>query len=378
MKKICFVTAIPMTVEAFLVDYIYELSKVYDVTVVTNTYDRGFLECYRLNCKVIPVPIERKISLVKDMTAFLKLFSIFRTERFNSVHSVTPKAGLLSMGASFLARIPIRIHTFTGQVWATKKGIKRLLLKNIDRVTAFFATHILVDSYSQREFIIKEKIVASEKADIIGSGSICGVDMRRYSFDSNIREEMREKLGIKRHDFVFIFIGRLNREKGVLDLIKAFSIISQKCKDVHLVIVGPDEERIKDKIVKMGQHTGKRIHFEGPTREPEKYLCASDCLCLPSYREGFGLVIIEAASIGIPAIGSRIYGITDAIEEGVTGLLHTPGNVEELAIQMEWMIENKSERKLMGERARKRAYELFSKQRMVEGFTRFYSEVIGV
>lgn len=377
MKKICFVTAIPMTIEAFLIDYIRKLSGIYSISVITNTDNVGFLKAYGLDTEVISIPIERDISLLKDIIAFLKLYFIFCKERFHSVHSVTPKAGLLSMCASFLAKVPVRIHTFTGQVWATKKGITRCFLKNMDKIIVRCATHILVDSQSQREFIIKEKVVSPNKAHIIGHGSISGVDTERFSFNSSARDNIRKDLGIQQDDFVFLFIGRLNRDKGILDLIEAFSLISKRHTDSHLLIVGPDEEGIKNKIMADSKLHSEKIHLVGLTKEPEKYMSASDCLCLPSYREGFGLVIIEAASIGIPAIGSRIYGITDAIEEGSTGLLHETGNIEELAKCMEWVITHREERLLMGKRARERANSFFSKEKMNEEFKNFYREIIG-
>ncbi len=159
MIKLCFVTAIPMTVEAFLVDYIRSLSADYHITVVTNAEDAGFLSHYQIDCRVVSVPIERDVSLLKDIKALFKLYTIFRTERFASVHSVTPKAGLLAMVAALFAGIPIRIHTFTGQVWVTKKGIKRWFLKTMDRVIVLCATHILVDSTSQRDFLLKEGLI---------------------------------------------------------------------------------------------------------------------------------------------------------------------------------------------------------------------------
>lgn len=364
-----------MTVEAFLVEYIKGLHENYSITVVTNTEDADFLKGYGIDFKVISAPIKREISPQKDIVAFLKLYSIFRKENFHSVHSVTPKAGLLSMCASFIARVPVRIHTFTGQVWATKRGISRWFLKFMDRLIVFFATHILVDSKSQRDFLIKEGIVKPDKAKMIGHGSICGVDVKRFSFDNRVRDEIRKQLGIPISDFVFIFIGRLKRDKGILDLIKAFSSIKEKYRNTHLLVVGPDEEGIKDSSLDKTPYI-ESIHFVGITKEPEKYMSAADCLCLPSYREGFGLVVLEAAACGIPAIGSRIYGVTDAIEEGVTGLLHEPGNVDELIMHMEWILTHGEERSSMGKKARERAVYLFSREQMVEKFKSFYKDIL--
>ncbi len=377
MIKICFVTAIPMTVEAFLVDYIRCLSKDYDITVVTNTEDTDFLKPYGLNCNIIPAPIEREISPIKDIYALLRLYGIFCKKHFQVVHSVTPKAGLLSMVASFLVRVPVRVHTFTGQVWATKKGIKRWFLKNMDRLIVRCATHILTDSKSQMEFMIKEKVVQKEKVGLIGHGSIRGVDIGKFFFDINAKKEIRQRHNIGDDDFVFLFLGRLNREKGIMDLIEAFKKVANTYRNAHLLIAGPDEENIMDNISKNPCDVMDRIHYAGLTKSPEKYMSASDCICLPSYREGFGLVIIEAAACGIPAIGSRIYGIVDAIEEGTTGLFHAPGDVDGLSRHMEWMLTHEKERLLMGKNALKRAINLFSMDKMVEDFKAFYRDITG-
>jgi len=373
--KICFVTAVPMTIEAFLVDYIRALERYYDVTVITDATNPSFLTVYGLKTQIIKIPIKRNISFLKDIYALFKLLVVFTVNRFISVHSITPKAGLLAMIASYVARIPIRIHTFTGQVWATKKGISRWFLKNMDKCIVLCATHILTDSKSQREFIIEQGVVNPEKVKLIGYGSISGVDMKRFFADPIARTNIRNELGIGEDDFVFLFLGRLNREKGIFDLIEAFKKLAEVYKNVHLLIVGPDEENTMGNITEKASTYMTRIHYTGFTRSPERYMSSSDCICLPSYREGFGLVIIEAAACSVPAIGSRIYGIIDAIEDKVTGLLHEPGNVDQIFLHMQWMILHREERSLMGELARKRVQELFSKEQMVESFLSFYKSI---
>lgn len=375
-KRICFVTAIPLTVEAFLIDYIRSLETFCDVTVITNVADTSFLGSYGLKARVISLPIKREIAPFHDLYALGRLFLAFTKHRFSAVHSITPKAGLLAMVASRLAQVPVRIHTFTGQVWATKSGAKRWFLKKMDRVIVRCATHVLADSFSQREFIVNEGIVMENKVHVIGHGSICGVDMERFSPDPQTREEVRKKMGIGSRELVFLFLGRLNREKGILDLLDAFRECALLHDHAHLVLVGPDEENMQAKIEEYGQSLPHRIHYEGTTRSPERYMMAADCLCLPSYREGFGLVIIEAAACEIPAIGSNIYGIVDAIEDRVTGLLHRPGDVKDLARCLRWMMENEKERILMGKRARKRVESLFRKEHMLTHFTQFYQAVL--
>lgn len=362
MKRVCIVVSAEMTLRAFLMDQLRALGEAYDLSVVANSHDDAFLRQAGIRARLLPVAIERPISPAADLAALLKLILLFRRERFDVVHSVTPKAGLLAMLAGFLAAIPTRIHVFTGQVWATKKGSARLILKFADRLIAFCATHVLVDSLTQRDFLLKERVVSPEKSRVLANGSICGVDPLQFSPDWNSRQRIRDKIGAGPTDTVFLYVGRLNKEKGLLDLARAFAQVCGSRNDLHLLVVGPDEEGLGTHIAGICAPYTNRIHMYPSTTVPEQFMAAADVLCLPSYREGFGSVIIEAASVGIPAIGSRIYGIIDAIQENVTGLLHQPGNVADLAEKMGRLADDAKERSRMGSQARIRAHQDFSQE----------------
>ncbi len=375
-KKVCFTATIEFSIKAFLLDHIRALSSRYDVYIVTNTSDLNFLKPFGIDAKVIPVGIEREISLWRDIKALVHLIFLFRREKFDVVHSISPKSGLLTMLAGFFARIPIRVHTFTGQVWATRAGLMRLLLKNMDRLLTIFATNILVDSKSQKAFIVEQRIVYEEKAVVLANGSISGVDMKRFPPDPATRKDLRDRLGISESEVGFLYLGRLKEDKGVLDMAEAFSRVCSTHDSVHLVVVGPDEENMRSRMLDSCRSFSNRIYFEDYTNMPESYMASADVLCLPSYREGFGNVIIEAAAVGIPSIGTRIYGITDAIEEGVTGFLFEPGNVNELTVLMSDLIENADLRKKLGMNARERASRLFSKEMVVSAMLDYYESLL--
>lgn len=368
-ESICLVVSSPLTINAFLLEPIKALSKHYHVHIVVNESADSISKTLE-NVDVLSVPIERKISPIRDLLALFKLVVIFRKYRFKAVQSVTPKAGLLAMLASFLSGISTRVHIFTGQVWATRSGTSRWIFKQMDRLISMLATDILVDSASQRQFLLDECVVDSSKSQVLAEGSISGVDTKRFKPDEQARLRIREELDIQDADTVFLFIGRLNRDKGVLDLATSFSQVTDP--GAQLLIVGPDETGIRSEMEKLLNNCLKRVHFTGFSARPEDYMAAADVLCLPSYREGFGSVVIEAAAVGIPAIGSRIYGVEDAIMDGQTGLLFEAGSSDELRSCMTRVISDHSLLMRLGENAKKRVFEQFTSEYLASAWLDYY------
>ena len=254
-----------------------------------------------------------------------------------------------------------RVHWFTGQVWVTQVGFRRRLLKSVDRLLVSCVSDALIDSQSQFDFLINENVLKAEKGVVLGSGSISGVNLNLFKFDAEVKRLYRQKIGLTDDDKVLFFLGRLNRDKGVLDLINSFHHVVSEIDNLHLVLVGPDEQNI-EKTLSDADRLHEKIHFIGSTVQPEKWLSIADVFCLPSYREGFGSSVIEAAAIGLPAITSRIYGLTDAVVEGETGLMHQVANTEEISDAIKNIIEDDALRKYMGENALKRAKESFSQE----------------
>jgi glycosyltransferase involved in cell wall biosynthesis len=332
---------------------------------------------FNAKVEVVAAPIVRNISVLRDLHAFLFLVALFSRRKFDAIHSVTPKAGLLAALAGAIARIPVRIHTFTGQVWATRSGLAKLMLKTADKALARMATHVLVDSPSQRNFLLREGVVPAEKSRVLANGSICGVDTLRFRPDSESRKGIRRREGIAEDSVVFLYVGRLKVDKGVLDLAQAFARLGMDYGEAWLFIVGPDEEGLRPRIEGICSSVASRLRFVGFATAPQEYMAAADVLCLPSYREGFGSVIIEAASVGIPAVASNIYGITDAIELGATGLLHAAGDVADLQSKMKQMMDDPESRAKMGANARLRARRSFSKELVTSALLDFYGSLVG-
>lgn len=375
-KQVCLIATIPFALKAFMAPHVKKISTIYDVTLMANGTEADVAELLNEHVRFIHVPIERHISVTKDLKALFILFGLFMKYRFSSVHTLTPKAGLLAMTAAKMAFIPVRIHTFTGQVWLTVTGRLRSLLMFMDKVMAFNATKVFSDSPSQSKFLVEQGIVKKSQISELGDGSFAGVDVNRFRPNEASRGRIRKELNIPEDNVLFLFIGRLHVEKGLLDLFKAFSQAAKENLNMQLLIVGPNEGEFDLNFVELVAQFPDRVHRVGYTTKPEDYIAAADVFCLPSYREGFGSVLIEAASAEVPSIASRIYGITDAVQDKVTGILHTPKAVDEIKEAMNLLANDKDLRLKMGKLARERAIKIFSEERVTNEFLEFYKSKI--
>jgi lipopolysaccharide/colanic/teichoic acid biosynthesis glycosyltransferase len=376
MSSICFVVTTPFTANGFLLEHLKELSKIHQVSLCMNLglYESSpRLASYGIT--IIDVPLQRKISFISDFKALGVLYKVFRLNRFDSIHSLTPKAGLLAMTAAFISGTPNRFHTFTGQVWVNYQGLSRALFKRIDWLIAQFATKVFADSPSQIEYLINQGICKATEISILGPGSISGVDLSRFKPNPRSRESVRIEYGVDSSTCVFLFVGRLCTDKGVLDLIQAYTSVAKHHQSVALWIVGPDEEQIQHHASLMTDLLTKNIAWIGPTFSPEIYMAAADILILPSYREGFGSVIIEAAACGLPAIAYRIDGVIDALTDKKTGLLCSLGNIDELQNAMILLLVDKTYRMQLGEKAHQNTITTFSSYLVTEAWCHFYSQV---
>jgi len=370
---ICFVVSAPGTYNAFLAPHVALLRQAYTVTAIGNLRAASFDLDPPID--VIAAPIERRIAPLRDLRALLALWTVFRRRRFNIVHSVTPKAGALAMCAARLAGVPVRIHCFTGQVWATRTGLGRACLRAVDRLTARLATHVLVDSPSQREFLLTNRVVDSRKSLVLASGSICGVNVARFRPDAAARSAIRQSAGVPDEAILFLYVGRLNKDKGVTDLARAFTRLAERHDLAYLAYVGPDEESMKREIESISSPCAGRVRILGMTDRPEAWMAAADVLCLPSYREGFGQVAIEASACGVPVVASRIYGVVDAVNDGRTGLLHAAGDIDALQRHMETLLLNPDMRRAFGDAGRARVLKEFSTERVTHALLDYYTEL---
>jgi glycosyltransferase involved in cell wall biosynthesis len=375
--RICFVIANPFALKAFLAAPIAELHKRgWAVTVALNLSgsDADFANSIGAKASLHHIDLLRPIAPLADLRAVFQLWRLFRLEKFDIVHSLTPKAGLLAMLTAWMAAVPRRVHTFTGQVWATRSGKMRWLLKTLDRVIANFATALLVDGHSQRDFLVREGIASSNQLKVLGEGSVCGVDTHRFTPNSQARAAIRRTYQIPTDALVLLYLGRLHVEKGLAELVAAFHHLRRHNDRLHLLLVGPDEWDSG-----LGQQpwtkNPENIHVVELTAKPEQYMAAADIFCLPSYREGFGQSLLEAAATELPSIASQIYGISDAVVDGTTGLLVPARDVEGLTHALTRLIDEPALRHQLGQAARQRAIDVFSQTNLVTAWYNFYAKL---
>ncbi len=354
--------------------HVVELSKAHDITLLARGDASELVALSNDRVVFQPLNIEREISPIQDFLTLLTLIKLFRRHKFDCVHSIMPKAGLLAMVAARVAGVPVRVHTFTGQVWVNKTGFRRWLLKQLDKVMVWAATDLISDGFGQADFLIDEGVVRNDQIRVLGNGSTCGVDSARFAPNESIRKKIRRKFHIADEAIVILYLGRIKRDKGVTDLCAAFEIVADLNPWVQLLVVGPDEEGLEECVNQIAIKFPERVHREeGVTQTPEHFMAASDIFCLPSYREGLNVTLLEASSMTLPTVASRIYGVTEVVIDGETGLLHEKGNVINLVAALQKMVTNRELRIRLGMAARERVAKLFSQVLVVKVMSKFYS-----
>ena len=307
----------------------------------------------REGVRTLNISMKRHISPLHDIRALFKLIKLFKTENPTVVHSITPKAGLLSMIAAKVAKVPVRIHTFTGLVFPSKQGGFKLLLMLMDRLTCYLATHIYPEGNGVKNDLIKNRITRKD-LKIIGNGNVNGVNLNHFNpkvkfSDDAIKNFDLSNLG--KFEFVWIFIGRLVKDKGVVEMIKAFEELDS---NTALILLGDYEKKLDPLPIETLKSidNNPRIFPLGFQKDIRPFLKHSDCLVLPSYREGFPNVVLQAGAMGLPCIVSNINGSNEIILDEINGLIVEPKNHIDLKKKMESLIHNEDLLKLLQKNSR--------------------------
>lgn len=342
---------------------------------------QGVSSCKEMypHVKWVDINIDRQLNPVADMWALFALCRFLLVYKPDIVHSIMPKSGLLTAIAGFFCRVPVRIHTFTGQVWATEFGLARALHYAADRLINALNTICLTDSPSQSAFLYEHKIASDGRPlPVLLKGSLSGVDITRFDKQSlvNQADQLRDSLKINKSDFVFAFIARKSQDKGSIDILKAFARVSDSHPNAKLLFVGPDESGGEIECLrKSDPGMFNNVSDTGFVDNHEVYLAITDVLCLPSYREGFGTIVIDAAVLGVPTIGSNISGLRDSIENGKTGQLFPAGDISALTRIMLDAIEDSEKYQEMGIAARIRVEAFFTADLLYSALKALYMQL---
>ncbi|MEF2838380.1 MAG: glycosyltransferase family 4 protein [Oscillospiraceae bacterium] len=320
MHKICYVATVPLTIRSFFIPQIKFLSnKGFDVSVICSPDDSIALELGG-NITFIPVEIPRGISVVGSLKAMKNLYNVFKKEKFDLIQYSTPNAALYTSVAAKLAGCNIRNYHLMGLRYLGTEGFGKVILKTLEKMTCRFSTHVECVSRSNMEMGIREGLFPKEKVTVVWNGSSGGVDLSRFDYSKREqwRKEVREELGYTDSDFAYGFVGRITGDKGINELLQAYFSL-QTTDKLFLIGRTEDNQTLNPQLIEKTKNDSN-IQFHAPAMDIERYFAAIDVLILPSHREGFGNVIIEAAAMGVPAIVSDIPGPTDAIERDKTAL----------------------------------------------------------
>lgn len=375
-QKIIRSTTVPESLNTFCKGMLQELSDKYEVIGLSSPGDSLDEVAQREGVRVISVPMERHVSLVKDCRSLVTMYRVFRKERPTMVHSMTPKAGLICMMAAWLSRVPVRVHTFTGLVFPTATGVKRRILMLTDWLTCACATHIIPEGEGVKNDLINNKIT-KKTLKVLGYGNVRGVDMTYYSRRPEVMSIAKEL----RDDsiFTFLFVGRIVRDKGINELIWAMDRVSG-IVPARLFLVG-DYEDVLDPISDSSKSIIKKndaFKFVGVKQGEEllAYYAASDCFVLPSYREGFPNTVLEAGAMELPCIVTDINGSREIIQQGVNGVIIPSKNSEALFNAMMNILRDKTTCERMAGNAKNMIASRFKQEYVRKCLYNFYDEIL--
>ena len=376
--KIIRSTTVPESLEAFCRGLLRELHEEdgYEVVAVSSPDRRLDEVAEREGVRTVAVPMERHISPLKDLKSLWRLIRVFRKERPTMVHSMTPKAGLLSMMAAWMTRVPVRVHTFTGLVFPTAKGLTQKILILTDRITCACATHVIPEGEGVKNDLTNYRIT-KKPLKVLGHGNVRGIDLEHYN--PELPEVKAEAAKIRKDGvFTFVFVGRLVGDKGINELVGAFERLHKEYPATRLLLVGPEENNLdplKPETLAKIKETPS-IEAVGSQPDVRPWFVAADVLVFPSYREGFPNVVIEAGAMGLPSIVTDINGSREIIIEGRNGTIIPARDEDALYQAMKQMVDDPDQLKSMASEARPLIASRYEQSYVRHCLKEYYKEII--
>ena len=374
--KVIRACTVPQSI-GFVVGMIPDLTKEYEVGVLSSPGEEwAMLDKYGDAVKRLEVPMERHISPLRDLRSLWRLVRVFRRERPDMVHSMTPKAGLLCMLAAWITRVPVRVHMFTGLVFPTATGVKRRILMATDRLTCACATHVLPEGEGVKRDLLDNGITR-KPIKVLGYGNCRGIDLDR--FDPTLPEIQAEAAKLRKSKvFTFIAIGRLVGDKGINELVAAFSRLNRELPATRLILVGPQEKELDPLIPATLSEieSNPAIEAVGNQTDVRPWLAAADCHVLASYREGFPNVVIEAGAMGLPQIVTDINGANEIIINGRNGVIVPPKNADAIHASMSRMATDPAFRSVLAANARPLIASRYEQSYVRRCLKEYYKEIL--
>ncbi len=379
-KKIIRITTVPASLRTLLKGQLRFMNQHFNVIGVasdgyalTETVQNEGIETHAIE-------MTRTITPLKDLKATYKLYKFFKKEKPFIVHTHTPKAGTVGMLAARLAGVPHRLHTIAGLPLLEAKGFKRKVLDLVEKITYNNATKVYPNSLGLYDIAIQNKYAKASKLKVIGNGSSNGIDTNH--FDTNLvtdeaKNELRKELGFTKDDFVFVFIGRIVKDKGVNELVNVFSKLNKIKDNCKLLLVGPYENSL-DPILKQTQtliEENEQIISVGWQKDVRPYVAISNVLTFPSYREGFPNVVLQASAMGLPCIVSDINGCNEIIKDGFNGIIIPPKDENALFESMIRLAENTDERLKLAKNSRDNIIKKFQQEYIWEELLKEYKSL---
>lgn len=357
-RKLFLITTIPLSLY-FFKGQISFLKEKFDISLISSDGEllHAIAESEKVNFHILNV--KREISLFNDIISLISFVKLFYREKPSFIHCNTPKASFLALFAGYLCSVPKRLYFIHGLRYQGATGFKRKLLMFMEKLSCFFATDIIAVSNGVKDTLQKE--INIKKISVIGSGSSNGIDTKKFNVKKYDLSLLKESLKIKEEDYVFGFVGRLVKDKGINELVEVFDELNNKYKNIKLLLVGPYEDELDPlrSSTKKEIELNKNILPVGFQGDIKPFLAIMNLFVFPSYREGFGMVLMEAGAMQLPSISSDIIGCNEVVINGETGILIPPKDKKKLYEKMEYSILNKLEMKKKGMNAEKSIKERF-------------------
>ena len=380
-SKLIRITTVPLSLEKLLENQLQFMNRFFEVTAVSSDYQR--LQQFGKNqaVKTFYVDLTRKITPFKDLKAVFKLYKFLKKESPSIVHTHTPKAGIVGMLASKLAGVPIRMHTVAGLPLMETSGMKRGVLNFVEKLTYSCATNVYPNSKGLKEFIIKEKLTSERKLKVLINGSSNGIDTKHFSpnqISDLAKLQLKTDLKISNNDFVFVFVGRLVGDKGINELVQAFTKMTKTHTNSKLLLVGSLEIHL-DPLLPNTLNEIKNndaIIYTGYQADVRPYFAISNALVFPSYREGFPNVVMQAGAMGLPSIVTNINGCNEIIRSDVNGIIIPVKDMQAIYNAINKLISDKSYYKKLQVNSRQMIEKKYSQSELWNALLEEYNSLI--